>query len=239
MGSRIEGKKISGVSRRAKRIVVELEGGLRFVVSLRMTGQLYFEAKAAPPSSFTRFVLQLEKGALRFDDARKFGRVWLWDDKEWAAESAKLGPEPLSMSDDEFAALLRRKKGMLKPLLMDQKTLSGVGNIYADEALWYAKLHPRRRAETLRPAELKALHEGIVRSLEAGIANRGTSIDDYVGGTGEKGDNQNFLHAYGRTGKPCERCGEPIRKIVSGQRGTHFCPRCQPTPRAKRPKKAT
>ena len=231
VGAKLAGRQIDAVDRRAKRIVVRLAGGDVFVVSLRMTGQLTWEPRPRAPSSFTRFILNLDKGAVRFDDARKFGRVWLWSAKEWARESAKLGPEPLAMSEAEFAALIARKRGMLKALLMDQATLAGVGNIYADEALWIAKLHPRRRAETLSKAQVSALFRGVCEALETGIRNKGTSVDDYVGGLGEKGDNQNHLHAYGRTGKPCERCGTPIKRITSGQRGTHFCPHCQRAPR--------
>lgn len=230
--ARLRGCTIEGVERRAKRIVFRLSSGDVGVVSLRMTGQLTFEKKMRPPTSFTRFILALDRGFVRFDDARKFGRFWVYDADAWGRESAKLGPEPLAMSEGEFETLLRTKRGMLKALLMDQKTLAGVGNIYADEALWLAKLHPRRRAEKLTRAQVHALYRGVRETLEAGIRNRGTSIDDYVGGTGEPGGNQNFLHAYGRTGKPCERCGTPIKRIVSGQRGTHFCPKCQPAPRS-------
>lgn len=231
---RLRGRSIEDVERRAKRIVFKLSGGDVGVVSLRMTGQLTYEKRMRPPTSFTRFVLALDRGFVRFDDARKFGRFWVWSAAEWEKESAKLGPEPLAMSEAEFEALLRKKRGMLKALLMDQKTLAGVGNIYADEALWLAKLHPRRRAETLSKAQMHALYQGVREALATGIRNRGTSIDDYVDGTGEQGGHQEFLHAYGRTGQPCERCGTPIKRIVSGQRGTHFCPKCQPAPKEPR-----
>jgi formamidopyrimidine-DNA glycosylase len=235
VGAALAGRRVAALERRAKRVVMILDDGRVFVVSLRMTGQLTWERTPRAPSSFTRFILALDKGAVRFDDARKFGRVWLYTPAQWAAESARLGPEPLSMSEADFAALLATRRGMLKALLLDQKTLAGVGNIYADEALWLAKLHPRKRAETLSRAQAGALYRGVREALEAGIRNKGTSIDDYVGGLGEQGDNQNHLHAYGRTGEPCERCGTPIKRITSGQRGTHFCPTCQRQPRIKNP----
>ncbi len=229
----LAGRRIEGVGRRAKRILFRLDDERLLVMSLRMTGQLTFRAKPLAPTAFTRFILALDRGEVRFDDARKFGRVWLYTPAEWAAESAKLGPEPLEMSEEEFVRHLSLRKGMLKALLLDQKFLAGVGNIYADEALWRAGLHPRKRAETLRRPEKERLYEAVRHVLEAGIRNRGTSIDDYVGGTGEQGSHQSFLEAYGRTGEPCRRCGAEIRRIVSGQRGTHYCPKCQPAPRGR------
>lgn len=228
---RLKGRTFAGVERRAKRIVFVLDSGDRLVVSLRMTGQLIFQKKSEEPNSFTRFVLAMDRGFVRFEDARKFGRVWLFSPLEWEEESAKLGPEPLAMTEAEFVKLLRGRKGMLKAMLLDQKVLAGVGNIYADEALWHARLHPRRRAEKLTDKQRAALFAGVVHVLEKGIRNRGTSIDDYVGGNGEMGNNQGSLQAYGRGGEPCSRCQTPIKKITSGQRGTHYCPKCQPSPR--------
>ena len=235
-GRRLAGLRVQDVVRRAKRILVVLETDEYLVISLRMTGQLVYFPPEHPPETdkSTRFLLSLDNGYLRFADARKFGRAQLLSREEWITESAHLGPEPLALNLVDFRTLLGTRKGMLKPALLDQRFLSGVGNIYADEALWLAQLHPARRIDSLRPVQQARLHAAILEVLGTAIENRGTSIDDYLGGLGEQGSNQNFLHVYGRTGQPCERCGTTIRKMMFGQRGTHYCPRCQPKPRSRR-----
>ena len=234
--TQLRGSVVLDVTRRAKRIVICLSDDRYLVISLRMTGQLvYFPPDSAPDADkATRLILALDNGYLRFADARKFGRVRLLSREQWIAESSRLGPEPLELSFEAFRTLLGTRRGMLKPALLDQCFLSGVGNIYADEALWLARLHPARRIASLRRGQQKALFEAVRHVLLTGIDNRGTSIDDYLGGLGEKGGNQNFLHVYGRTGEACDRCGTPIRKMMFGQRGTHYCPRCQVKPRVAR-----
>jgi formamidopyrimidine-DNA glycosylase len=129
-----------------------------------------------------------------------------------------------------FAERLSRRSAKLKALLLDQGFIAGVGNIYADEALWRARLHPLRTADSLSEAEIKRLHRSVRQVLRQGIANRGSSFSDYVGADGEPGENAERLAVYRRTDQPCYRCGRPIRRIVVGQRSTHFCPRCQPEP---------
>ncbi len=227
----VTGKKITAVERRAKRIVFSLGRDVRMVVSLRMTGQLYYLESSRPTAASTRFVLDLGKGELRFDDARKFGRVWLFSPADWAEDSARAGPEPLEMTEDAFVNHFAARRGMLKPSLLNQKIIAGIGNIYADEALWLARLHPRRRLEGLTRSQLAALYQGVQTALRSAIENRGTSFDDYRDGRGEKGANQEKLHVYGRKGLPCHRCGSAIEKMVSGQRGTHYCSVCQKAPR--------
>jgi formamidopyrimidine-DNA glycosylase len=180
-------------------------------------------------------VLTLADGReLRFTDPRKFGRMWLVPDP--SAVLGKLGPEPLEISAAEFSARLGARRRRLKPLLLDQAFLAGIGNIYADEALWTARLHPRRGSDSLRPAERARLRHAIQTVLRRGIRNLGTTLGG--GGThfvlprGERGRNQEKLNVYGQTGLPCPRCGTKIRRIVVGQRSTHLCPRCQPAARS-------
>ncbi len=140
---------------------------------------------------------------------------------------------PTPTSAARFAERLRGRSARLKTLLLDQTFIAGVGNIYADEALWRARLHPLRRADTLTPAEVRRLHRAIRSVLRDGIANRGASFSDYVDAQGEEGENAERLNVYRRTGEPCYRCGRPIQRIVVGQRSTHFCPHCQPEPLAE------
>jgi formamidopyrimidine-DNA glycosylase len=142
------------------------------------------------------------------------------------------GPEPLArgFTVRRFAERLSRRSAKLKALLLDQGFIAGVGNIYADEALWRARLHPLRTADSLNEAEIRRLHRSVRQVLRQGIVNRGSSFSDYVGADGEPGENAERLAVYRRTDQPCYRCGRPIRRIVVGQRSTHFCPRCQPEP---------
>jgi formamidopyrimidine-DNA glycosylase len=172
-------------------------------------------------------ILRLDDGReVRFHDPRKFGRMWLVDDP--LQVTSKLGPEPLEITAKEFGALFERRRGHLKPLLLDQTFLAGLGNIYVDESLWYARLHPLRRAETLTSAERARLFRAIQRVLTRAIAVGGTSIDVmYKRVNGASGGFQDSLRAFDREKRPCRRCGTPIRKTVVGQRGTHFCPTCQ------------
>jgi formamidopyrimidine-DNA glycosylase len=152
--------------------------------------------------------------------------MWLVDDP--AQVVGDLGPEPLDISAREFVHLFDHRARQLKPLLLDQKFLAGIGNIYADEALWFARLHPLRRAATLTRAERLRLYRAIQKVLRAAIAQGGTSIDVmYTRVNGQSGRFQDELRAFDREERPCRRCGTPIRKIVVGQRGTHFCPNCQ------------
>jgi formamidopyrimidine-DNA glycosylase len=225
-------------------------------VALRMTGALIVTPAGTPRDPYARVVFTLADGReLRYRDVRKFGRIGLWPGgglrgvgagrgtrSKKVAEGAKRyrigevfsghGPEPLSSSFSwrRFAARLARRSAKLKTLLLDQSFIAGVGNIYADEALWRARLHPLRAADTLDEGEIRRLHRTVRQVLREGIANRGSSFSDYVGADGQPGANQERLAVYRRTDQPCYRCGRPIRRIVVGQRSTHFCPHCQPEP---------
>jgi len=234
----IRGRKILALSRRGKFIAAALSGGRTLFVHLRMSGHVDVAPAGSRPRRHDRVVWTLDDGRqLRFEDTRKFGRVWLVDDP--AQVLGELGPEPLAISPAAFAAGLAARARLLKPLLLDQTFLAGVGNIYSDEALWAARLHPRRRADALSSAQATALLQAIQAVLRKGIRNLGTTFGagktHFVLPRGERGRNQEHLNAYGQTGAPCPRCGTPIRRILVGQRSTHFCPKCQPAPKRKKP----
>jgi len=166
---------------------------------------------------------------LLFTDPRKFGRIELWPGDLEQEALKGLGPEPLSedFTVEILANSLSGRKSPIKQLLLNQEVIAGLGNIYADEALYYASIHPLRPANSLTPAEIQRLHEGIVSVLTLGIEHGGTSFSEYRDLWGEAGDNYNHVHVYHQQGKPCKRCGTPIERIVVGQRSTHFCPTCQ------------
>jgi formamidopyrimidine-DNA glycosylase len=241
----IAGARIRRVGRRAKSVLIFLEDGRVITVALRMTGALIVTPAGAPDDPYVRVAFHLADGRqLRYRDVRKFGRIGLWEGGGLRRVRevrepyrvghvfARHGPEPLarSFSVARLTERLRRRSARLKTLLLDQSFVAGVGNIYADEALWYARLHPLRAADTLQDAEIRRLHRSIRKVLRQGIANRGASFSDYVGADGEPGANAERLRVYQRTGQPCYRCGRPIERIVIGQRSAHFCSYCQPLP---------
>ena len=230
----IRGLKVIALTRRGKHLVFQLCKGARcrtptayLLVHLRMTGGFSIDPPEMPRDKHVHVLFKLDDGhEVRFRDTRKFGRMWLVDDP--ARVTAKLGPEPLEISVKEFAARFERRRGHLKPLLLDQTFVAGLGNIYVDESLWYARLHPLRAAETLTRAERGRLFRAIQRVLTRAIAVGGTSIDVmYKRVNGASGGFQDSLRAFDREKRPCRRCGTPIQKTVVGQRGTHFCPKCQ------------
>ena len=242
----VRGRRIEAVGRRAKLLVVELSGGVALTIHLKMTGQLFVMPAAAPMDPYVRLVLAFADGReLRFRDIRKFGRVGFYErhagtgelvnEPGGSAVFAGHGPEPL---DDAFTVAvfrrhLRSRKGRLKSLLLDQSFIAGIGNIYADEALWAARLHPLRSASSLRPDDERRLYLAIRSILHEAIERRGSSIDDYTAPDGD-GEMQERLQVYQRTGERCPRCGRPIRRIVIGARATHFCSWCQRLPLADR-----
>lgn len=218
LASRLAGRTIQGVRRRGKFILIALDSGT-LAVHLGMTGKLLMDGT---PGAHTHGIFVLDEGVLLYDDSRQFGRV------EWGAKRAeRLGPEPLEITTEEFRGRLRRRKARVKTLLLNQAFLAGVGNIYADEALFAAGIHPLALSSRLSRARAEALHRAIQDILSAAIEHRGSSISDYVDAQGKRGGFQLLHCAYGREGEPCVKCGTPIRKIVVAQRGTHFCPRCQ------------
>ncbi len=225
--------KILEVGRRGKFLFLSLSGPSYLLIHLRMSGHLRVEPATAPPDNHIRLIFHLADGRrLVFSDSRKFGRVY-WT-TEPALVVAGLGPEPLAedFTPDALAVLLSKHKGAIKPLLLNQALLAGLGNIYADEVLFLAGLHPLRKANILSPAEAERLYAAIREVLQQAIDHRGTTLDDegYCDAEGRPGRHQEELHVYGRAGKPCPRCRTTlIQRMKVGARGTHFCPACQPT----------
>lgn len=228
--ARIAGQSVAAVRRRAKYIICELTHDL-LVVHLKMTGRLYV-ADADDDHAADRWVhfrLDLDDGRqLRFSDSRKFGRVYLVTD--FAQINDNIGPEPLddAFTLDVFRGRLAGRTRNIKALLLDQSFVAGVGNIYADEALFRAAIHPERTADSLRADEVAALHSAIITALSAGVQHEGASINWYRKPDGTKGNSQDHFYVYGRADAPCRTCGATIRKIRVAGRGTHFCPVCQP-----------
>jgi len=241
----VRGREILGVERRAKWLVLALSGDAVLIIQVKMTGQLYVLAPDAPRDKHVHVVFSLDSGReLRLRDTRKFGRVGLYRrdvagvvlGAGGAGELfAAFGPEPL---DDAFTLAhfrrrLRARRARLKTLLMDQAFVAGVGNIYADEALWRARLHPLRSAAGLRPDQERELYRSLRDVLAEAVERRGSSVDDYRAPSG-MGEMQNHLNVYGRAGKPCPRCGRPTRRIIVGARSSHFCSWCQRLPARER-----
>lgn len=222
---RLGGKQIRAVTRRGKYILIEFDSVL-MTVHLRMTGRLYVSQKATGNDPWVRVSLGLgEQGFLVFSDARKFGRVGLLEGVE--SLDAKLGPEPFDIEPAAFFASLKKTSKAIKSYLLDQSRIAGVGNIYADEALWGARLHPQKSANRISRIKAESLLGEIKRVLSEAIRHEGATISWYRKPDGEIGSSQGHFRAYGKTGEPCPRCQTAIRRIVVGQRSTHFCPRCQ------------
>jgi formamidopyrimidine-DNA glycosylase len=222
----LDGRTILEVGRRGKFLIAPLDGGLELVLHLGMTGVLHFDAADA----WSRARIGLDDGReLVFRDARRFGTLAVVEAGVYDAlpTLAHLGPEPLSDEFDplRFAVALAATRSPVKPYLLTQRAVAGVGNIYADEALWLSRIHPASRHVGRRRAF--ALHGAIREVLEQAIAREGTTFRDYRMVNGASGRNGSFLIAYGQAGRPCPRCGAPMRKIVLGGRGTTFCPNCQ------------
>lgn len=228
----IVGRVILDIDRRGKYLLFRLSGSYTLVVHLRMTGQLRYSSPSQPLLPHTHIVLFLSDGQeLRYTDIRQFG-FWFYGPNEQILEASRvstLGVEPLS---DQFSTavlqdLLAERKGNIKAFLLNQQLIAGVGNIYADEALFAAGLHPSRTVNTLELGEVTALRDALRDVLQQGVNMRGTSFSDYVDGLGLRGSFQYELKVYGRKGKPCLSCGQAIERIVVAGRGTHFCPHCQ------------
>ena len=231
----LKGRTILEVGRRGKNILISLSGDVTLWVHLKMTGHFFYldRSEAVDKHDLVIFDLAAKRGKsgmhLRFNDYRRFGRLRLYPDSElWLQPGlAMLGPEPLEITADEFVALCRRTKRMIKPALMDQSFLAGIGNIYADEALYAARLHPKRLTTSISRKKLMELHGHIQRLLKKAIRSMGTSVDSYIGVNGEGGSFQKYLKVYDREGQPCERCGATILREKIGSRSAHYCPRCQ------------
>jgi formamidopyrimidine-DNA glycosylase len=228
----LAGRRIEGVERRGKYLLLRLEGGRTLAMHLRMTGNLLLDTgEGSPELRHLRAVIRLEGGPrLLFTDARRFGQAVVLDDGDMDEYfAARLGVEPLSgrLTAEELCRLASGRRAPLKSFLLNQLGVAGIGNIYADEALHRAKLHPLSPAGSLKPDDCEQLRLGIVEALEAGLRSGGASVDDYRDARGERGSMQDEFLVHGREGQPCPRCGAEIRRIVVAGRSTYFCPSCQ------------
>ena len=233
----VEHRHIEKLDRRGKYLILELADDVHLVMHLRMTGNLLLVPPGDSERRYLRVRIDLDDGHhLLFADARRFGTglVLLGADAVHDYFSGRVGIEPLGpdFTADALRGLASGRRQPVKAFLLSQERVAGVGNIYADEALWLAKIHPLRPVGTLKRAQLEALHEAVVTVLHAGIDAKGATIDDYRDATGAEGSFQDRFEVYGREGEPCSRCGATIRKIKAAGRGTYFCPREQRAPRA-------
>lgn len=246
----LEGATVEGVERRAKFIATRLDGGRVWVTHLRMTGRYQVEPPRSPQRAravhdaraaarpelplYTRAVFDLSGGArLLYIDARALGEMEVLSDAAWAAKAGALGPEPLApdFTPELLAERLAVSRRPVKEVLLDQTRVAGIGNIYASEALWRARISPRRQARNVGPVRSARLHRAIVDVLTEAVGKSGTSLGetllDYTDADGAPGEFYDLLNVYDREGQPCRRCGTPIRRITQGQRSTYFCPGCQ------------
>ncbi len=233
VAAELEGERVSALERRGKYLIVRFESGRVLLVHLRMTGSL----RHAPDGSLDddphrRAVVRLDDGSdVAYRDVRRFGTWLLLEPGELDAYlAARVGPEPLprAFTTAVLRARLTGRRAPLKAVLLDQRAIAGLGNIYVDEALWRARLHPLRPAGELDAGELRRLHRSIRGVLELGIVRQGATLRDYATPDGSSGSMQREFNVYGRAGEPCPRCGTPIERIVLGGRGTWTCPACQP-----------
>lgn len=217
----VTGLLVQSVRRHGKNILISFDRGI-LTVHLGMTGKLLIDAQTTP---YTRAVITLDQGVLLYDDIRQFGRI-TWSEA-MPRHLERLGPDALSIGADQLAAMLKPRRSRIKPLLLNQQFLSGLGNIYCDEALFRAGIHPRTLASRLSRARIARLDGAIREVLMLAIEKGGSSISDYVDTEGRKGSFQLFHRVYGKEGEPCVQCATPVKRIVVGQRGTHYCPKCQ------------
>jgi formamidopyrimidine-DNA glycosylase len=246
LGAAVGGRTIEGLERRAKYLLLRLDGAQTLVMHLRMTGNLVlvedeatidpsegrrlYEGERSTSERHLRARFTLDDGReVWFTDPRRFGEAFLIDDADLERRFVRLGPEPLSeeFTPEALAAMAAGRTAPLKPFLLDQTRVAGIGNIYADEALFRARLHPLSPAGSMKPEHCEALRDAIVAALEAGIDGGGASIDDYRDGRGERGTMQDEFLVHTREGEPCPSCGGPIARIVVSGRSTYYCPNCQ------------
>jgi formamidopyrimidine-DNA glycosylase len=224
----LTGRKILGLSRRGKYIIFTLDEGKYLIVHLRMTGSLIVKSEFDQPDKFIRVIIHLnDKTIIHFRDVRRFGRMWLTENADNVL--GKLGIEPLNeyFTAQILAQILRNRTTAIKGLLLDQTLIAGIGNMYADEALFKARIHPLRPAGSLKKTEIASLHTAIQYVLKKGIRNKGASTDTYFRPEGTKGAAHLEFQVAHRKGEECPVCGGAIERIVVGQRGTFFCPKCQ------------
>ncbi|MFH2048821.1 MAG: DNA-formamidopyrimidine glycosylase [bacterium] len=232
----LKGKEVLEINRRGKNILISLSDEITLWAHLKMTGHFFYKQASEPIEKHDLVIIDFMDDKnnthphhLRFNDYRRFGRLRLfYNDELWEQKGLKtLGEEPLLMKADDFISLCKKTRRMIKPALLDQSFIAGIGNIYADEALYASGIHPQRITSTLSKKKLLELHSHIQRLLKKAIRLMGTSVDTYSGVNGKPGGFQKYLLAYGREGEPCSKCGTEIKREKIGSRSAHFCPRCQ------------
>ncbi len=225
------GRQVKSIDRKGKYLLVEFEHDRWLSIHRKMSGNLLLRTAEVPREAHTHLEIDFDDGSvLRFVDPRKFGRVNLFRSREELVDflAQRLGPDSLvDLDEGVLTTKIRGRRGRIKSLLLNQAFLAGIGNLYADEALWEARIHPLRPAALLSKAEVRRLARAIKQVLVLGIQRRGTSFSSYRDADGLEGENQQFLNVYGRASEACPRCGKPISRILIGQRSTHFCPKCQ------------
>jgi formamidopyrimidine-DNA glycosylase len=239
LGEHLPGRKIIAVERIGKFVCIKLAresaAELHLLVHLGMTGRLAVRSPSDPVVPHTHGFFELDDGnELRYTDIRRFGRILLVPDAGLPAFQGRLGQDALFVSASEFGGQVKRRRTRIKAFLLDQKALRGMGNIYADESLWRARIHPARLAANLDAQEIARLHQAMRQILRAAIKLGGSSISDFLDAEGKRGSYQTRHRVYGREGEKCFRCGAAIVRIIVAGRSSHFCPRCQPAPRTRR-----
>ena len=231
--TRVQTQSVLGVGRRGKFLLLHLTGDDTLLLHRGMTGNIFLRRPTDAPDAHLHLALTLDDGReLRLCDHRGFGEIRMLDSDGVDALDARLGPEPLgeAFTPDYLVGQLARRTALIKALLLNQTIVAGLGNIYVDEALWAAQVHPGRRANTLDRCQSEAIHAAVVRVVADSIPRRGTTFSDYKDLYGMPGGNAAFLKVFHRTGQPCPRCGEGIVLIRAAGRGSSICPRCQPEP---------
>ncbi len=220
---------ISGIERKGKNILISLSGGRTLIIHLKMTGKLTLDRSDTKVAKHTHFIMELNDGEIRFNDIRRFGYLHLVKTSKLPDLDylAKIGPDPYQLGVDDFLAAIKSKNRMIKALLLDQTVISGLGNIYTDEALFRAGISPKLNCRAISVARLGKLHSVIIEILDEAIQARGSSISDYVDADGVQGGYQNSHRVYGRESQPCVNCRRKIRREKIGGRSAHYCPRCQ------------
>ncbi len=226
--SRLTGQRITGIKRRGKYLILSLDSGDSLIIHLKMSGSLLLKTASAELNKFIRAILHLDGKTLYFRDPRKFGVMWLVENENDVV--GKLGPEPLEagFTPQVLAQILANRSAPIKALLCDQTLVAGIGNMYADEALFAARIHPLRPGGSLSPGEIDRLHRAIKEVLRAAIGNKGASIVNYYRPGGEVGTAHFQFQVAHQRGKNCPICGTPLKRITVRNRGTYFCPKCQP-----------
>ncbi|MEW6609469.1 MAG: bifunctional DNA-formamidopyrimidine glycosylase/DNA-(apurinic or apyrimidinic site) lyase [bacterium] len=228
--SQLKDTQIQGISRRGKMIIITLSNNLSLLIHLKLSGQIVYTSPRSPMANHTHLVIELSGGnQLRYIDLRQFGYVILTKTSILSelTQLAGLGDEPLKISLSDFKRLISTKKGRIKSLLLNQSFLAGIGNIYADESLHLARIHPLQLASTLTQSQIKILYQSIRNVLSAAILYRGSSISNYVDSSGQEGGYQRFHRVYQREGQVCVTCQEKISRVKIGGRSSYFCPHCQ------------